>query len=692
MPDTDAATAQHARPGVDTPSDARLGVDVGGTFTDLVLAVGDEVRVAKVPSTPHDQADGILAGLELLGVSPADLARFAHGTTVGTNTVLERDGARVVLVTTAGFADLLVIGRQHRPALYDLAVVRPAPVVARGDVVEVAERLDADGSVVTALTDAEVDRVVARVGDLAPDAVAICLLHAFRDPTHEQRLEAALAPLGIPVSRATALLPTFREVERASTTALNAYVAPRMDRYLTSLERRLDDGGLRAGLMVEVMRSGGGTFAASVAAREPVHTLLSGPAAGAWGGAAIARAVGVEDAVAFDMGGTSTDVTLVRGGRPHTTAEGQIGGLPHAVTTTAIHTVGAGGGSIAWQDDGGALRVGPRSAGAEPGPACYGRGGTAPTVTDADLLLGRLDASTRLGGAMALDVDAARDAVRRLADQLGLSVERTAAGIAAVVEAEMARALRVVSVEQGHDPRELALVAFGGAGGLHQAALAREVGFAHVVVPPSAGVLCATGLLAAPVTTDEARTVLVGLDDADLDALAGTWRELAATAEQALHDQDVDAAHVRWSADLRYRGQAFELEVPVSADAVTVEDLAAGLHDAHRERYGYDQPDTPVEVVTLRVRAEGHRPDVPLPHWTGGGSVDDATVATRRLVVEGDEQDVAVLARDRLAAGAAFDGPAVVTGVESTVWVAPWQTGRVDEVGALHLTVREAAP
>lgn len=667
---------------------ARLGVDVGGTFTDLVLVDGDAVRVAKVPSTPADQAEGILAGLDQLGTTPADLARFAHGTTVATNTVLERDGADVLLVTTRGFADLLVIGRQHRPALYDLAVVRPDPVVARGRVVEVDERLDHDGSVLTALTDAEVDRVVAAVREAAPDAVAICLLHAFRDPTHEQRLEDALTPLGLPISRATELLPTFREVERASTTALNAYVAPRMGRYLRSLERRLAAaaGTLTAPPRVEVMRSGGGTCAASVAAREPVHTLLSGPAAGAWGAAAVARAVGAPDAVAFDMGGTSSDVTLVRHGRPHTTAEGEIGGLPFAVTTTAIHTVGAGGGSIAWQDAGGALRVGPRSAGAEPGPACYGRGGTAPTVTDADLLLGRLDATTRLGGAMALDVAAARTAVAGLADRLGLSVARTAGGIAEVVEAEMARALRVVSVEQGHDPRELALVAFGGAGGLHQAALAREVGFRRVVVPPTAGVLCALGLLAAPVTTDRARTVLVPLGDADLDGLVSTWDDLADEATGALQDQGVLPDRVRRTADLRYRGQAFELEVPV--EEVTVASLSDGLHAAHRDRYGYDQPDTPVEVVTLRVRAEGPRPEVPLPRWTGGGSVADATVATRRLPLGHTTHDVAVLARDRLAAGATFDGPAVVTGLESTVWVAAEQQAVVDELGALQLTDR----
>lgn len=668
-------TDAQASPG----SGLRLGVDVGGTFTDLVLVDGDHVRIAKVPSTPDDQAVGILTGVDDLGISPADLARLAHGTTVATNTVLERDGADVVLVTTAGFGDLLTIGRQHRPALYDLQVRRPSPVVARGRVVEVAERLAADGSVLVALTDDEVARVVSAVAAMSPDAVAICLLHGFRDPTHERRLAEALDPLGVPISRATAILPTFREVERASTTALNAYVAPRMGRYLDSLGARLRDAGHDG--RVEVMRSGGGTFDAQMAAVEPVHTLLSGPAAGAWGAAAVARAVGITDAVTFDMGGTSSDVALIRGGQPQTTSEGEVAGLPFAVTTTAIHTVGAGGGSIAWRDDGGALRVGPRSAGAEPGPACYGRGGQRPTVTDADLLLGRLDASTRLGGAMALDADAAARVIAALADELGMTVDATAAGIADVVDAEMARALRVVSVEQGHDPRRLTLVAFGGAGGLHQAALAAEVGFARVLVPPSAGVLCALGLLAAPITADAARTVLVGLDDADLASLTAVLDELADQASGELRQQGVDAAALHHVADLRYLGQAFELSVPV-AD-VCAAALADGLHAAHRERYGYDQPDSPVEVVTLRVRAEGPAPDVPLPRWTSGGPADQAITATRDDTAGG--APVRVYDRALLGAGTRLRGPAVVTGPDATAWIAPWQSAEVDDVGALHL-------
>lgn len=664
-----------------TGSGLRLGVDVGGTFTDLVLADGDQVRIAKVPSTPDDQAVGILAGVGQLRVSPADLERLAHGTTVATNTVLERDGADVVLVTTAGFADLLTIGRQHRPALYDLQVRRPSPVVARGRVIEVAERLAADGSVLVALTDAEVERVVSAVAALDPDAVAICLLHGFRDPTHERRLAEALDTLGVPISRATAILPTFREVERASTTALNAYVAPRMGRYLESLGTRLRDAGHDG--TVEVMRSGGGTFDAAVAAREPVHTLLSGPAAGAWGAAVVARAIGIMDAVTFDMGGTSSDVTLIRDGQPQTTSEGEVAGLPFAVTTTAIHTVGAGGGSIAWRDAGGALRVGPRSAGAEPGPACYGRGGQRPTVTDANLLLGRLDASTRLGGAMALDVGAAAQVVAALAADLGMSLDATAAGIVDVVDAEMARALRVVSVEQGHDPRRLTLVAFGGAGGLHQAALAADVGFARVLVPPSAGVLCALGLLAAPVTSDAARTVLVDLQDADTDDLARMLDELATQATDDLGRQGVSAASVDRAADLRYRGQAFELSVPVTDVSAT--SLADHLHAAHRERYGYDQTDAPIEVVTLRVRAQGDAPTAPLPAWTGGGPARDAVIATRALPINGQVRDVHVYDRAGLAAGATVHGPAVVAGDDATVWVAPWQAAEVDDLGALHL-------
>jgi N-methylhydantoinase A len=664
---------------------ARLGVDVGGTFTDLVHTVGEEVEVAKVPSTPEDQATGILDGIERLDLDAGTLRRFAHGTTVATNTVLERDGARTALVTTRGFADLLLIARQDRPRLYDLGAERAQPVVDRGMAVEVAERVDADGTVREPLSDEEIQRVVAEVTTREPEAVVVCLLFSFLHPDHEQRLAAALADAGHrAVTTSSALLPVFREVERTSTAALNAYVAPRMDRYLASLERRLEEEGLRAPL--EVMRSGGGTFTAGLAAREPVHSLLSGPAAGAWGAAALGRAAGLRDLIGCDMGGTSTDVTLIESGRPATTAEGEIDGLPFAVTTTDIHTVGSGGGSIAWRDPGGALRVGPRSAGAEPGPAAYGHGGRLPTVTDANVVLGRLDPEVRLGGAMPLRDDLALQAVRELAEELDLDPNTCADGILRVVEAQMAKALRVVSVERGRDPRGFALVPFGGAGPLHQAALAAELGCREVLVPPNPGVLSALGLLAAPITTDRALSRLTVLADAERDELGRAWDRLADEARRTVEAQDVEVAAERRTADLRYHGQAHELEV--DADDPEPDRLAQRFHDAHRERYGYAQPEEAVELVTLRVRAEGPAKELPLPRLVGGGDVDAATLATRDVLVDGAPTPTAIVDRAALGTGARLEGPAVVVGLDATCFIAPWQTGEVDEHGSLRLVER----
>ena len=663
-----------------------LGVDVGGTFTDLVAEVDGRVLVAKVPSTPADQAEGILAAVERAGVDLAGLARFAHGTTVATNTVLERDGARTVLVTTDGLPDLLHVARQTRPALYDLGSHRPEPLVTRADVVEARERLGADGSVVVALDDEEVARVATAVAARRPEAVALCLLFAFLDPTHEQRLGSAIADAvgpDVPVVAASDLLPTFREVERASTTVLNAAVAPRMGRYLGSLVERLGAAGLQ--VPVEVMRSGGGTFTAEVAARRPVETLLSGPAAGAWGAAAVGTACGAGDLIGLDMGGTSSDVTLVRDGRPATTAAGAVDGLPFAVPTTDVHTVGAGGGSVAWFDDGGSLRVGPRSAGAVPGPAAYGNGGTEPTVTDANVVLGRLPAEVRLGGHLPLDAAAAGAALEPVAQRLGGSVEDAAEGILRVVEAQMVRALRVVSIEQGHDPRELVLVPFGGAGPLHQAALADGLGTPRVLVPPGPGVLCALGLLAAPVTADALRTHLVPLEQVAAQQLGRWTDELADRAGATLVDQGSEVARLRRTAGVRYRGQAHELDVVVEAGP---DELADAFHAAHRERFGYDQPDTPVELVTLAVRATGPQPAPPLPAWTDGGTLDDAVLRQDRREVDGVAVDVPVLRRDALAAGVGLDGPAVLVGLDATVWVAPWQHATVGDHGELWLEAR----
>ena len=675
-----AETGDSARTGGERS--VQVGVDVGGTFTDVVAFDPDTggVEVAKVPSTPTDQARGVLDGLAALGLDPRLLSGFAHGTTVATNAVLERRGARTVLVVTEGFRDLLEIARQNRPSLYDLFADRPPPLVPRDLVVEAPERVAVDGSIVKGLDDSQAASVAAAVAALEPESVAICLLHSFSEPKHERAVAAALRDLGVLVSASVDVLPVFREYERASTTALNAYVAPPMDRYLGHLERRLRDGGLR--VPVEVMRSGGGTFDAAAAAASPVHTLLSGPAAGAWGAAAAGRSTGVSDVIAFDMGGTSTDVALIEGGAPGRTAEGSIGGLPFGVATTDIHTVGAGGGSVAWRDEGGALRVGPRSAGAEPGPACYGKGGAEPTVTDALLVLGMLDPGTLLGGSIALRPDLARDAVESLGDLLGLDVTGCAAGILRVVQAQIERALRVVSVERGRDPRAFTLLPFGGAGPLLQGHLARALGCERVLIPRSPGVLSAIGLLTAPAAVDLARTRLTDLNGASADDLDATWVDLERGAARHLAAQAVEVVRSARSADCRYRGQAFEIEV--DAPFSDPRAIAGAFHEAHRTRYGFAQPDQPVELVTVRVRAEGPPPAFdPRPVGAGGG---DASTGMRSIMLDGEWTDVPTFRRKALGAGDRVDGPALLVGVESTCLVLPGQRGVVDGFGSLLLT------
>jgi N-methylhydantoinase A len=661
--------------------DPVLGVDVGGTFTDLVLLGEDGLRVAKVPSTPDDQAEGVLGGLRRMDVDVGSLGRFVHGTTVATNAILERRGARTILVTTEGFRDLLEIGRQNRPKLYDQFADRPPPLVPHELVVEAAERVAADATVLGELESPEA--VADAVRRLGPESVAVCLLFSFLDPSHERAIAAALG--GMEVSCSSDVLPVFREYERASTTALNAYVKPVMRRYLGNLAGRLREEGL--GADVEVMRSGGGTFTAGLAATSPVHTLLSGPAAGAWGAAAVGAAAGYGDVIAFDMGGTSTDATLIEGGRPRTTAEGEIGGLPFGVSSTEVHTVGAGGGSIAWRDPGGALRVGPRSAGADPGPASYGRRGVEPTVTDAYLLTGLLGGEDRLGGSVELHPEPARRAVGALADELDLDGPTCASGILRVLQAQVAKALRVVSVERGRDPRRYALLAFGGAGPLQQGALARELGFETVIVPRHPGVLSAFGLLAAPIAVDLVRTRLADPRDVEPCELEAGWRELEEDAGRLLERQGIEAASMHRSADCRYRGQSFELAVTAPEGAADPAKLAEAFHRTHRERYGYAHADAPVDIVNLRVRAEGPPPRLATPEIRPGVGVEHARRGERALSMGEERTAAALYQMEALGAGDAFDGPAIVAGVDSTCLVLPGQRADVDPAG--NLVIRE---
>ncbi|MCK9250274.1 MAG: hydantoinase/oxoprolinase family protein [Solirubrobacteraceae bacterium] len=614
-----------------------LGVDVGGTFTDAVLVTDAGIVTAKAPTVPDDQSRGVLAAvdavLERAGADVAAVRGFRHGMTVATNALLEGRLARTALCATDGFVDVVELGRQDRPHLYDLARARPAALTPPERRVAVAERCGPDG-VEEPLTDAEADRVARRVADLEPEAVAVVLLHADRHPEHERRLGRALRDrLGpdVHVSLSHAAVGTFREYERAATTEVDAAVSPLVGRYLRRLAGRCADAGLPT---PEVLHSSGGVGDLEATAARGATTVLSGPAGGAAAAMLVAAASDEPDLLCLDMGGTSCDVLVVRDGHATEVGGGTIGGRPIALPTVDIHTVGAGGGSIAWVDSGGALRVGPRSAGAEPGPAAYGRGATEPTVTDAHVVLGTLDPSRPLAGGVALDAAAATDAVDRLAAAIGLDRDACARGILRVADTEMERALRTVTVERGIDPRGFALLAYGGAGGLHAASLAERLGIDRVLVPRTGGVLSAVGLAAAPRRRDHARTVLLRGDAITADRL----RPDAAIWAAGDDDDGPGGARdgtVRMAYDVRYVGQAFELtvrDVEPDPDA-----LRRAFAAAHRERYGFDDPDAELELVTIRRTVVADPPEVRL-----GGDVPATAAQAGPLVLPEDGTTVVV--------------------------------------------------
>ncbi|WP_050033167.1 hydantoinase/oxoprolinase family protein [Halorubrum halophilum] len=694
--------------GDDSPI-VRLGVDVGGTFTDVALVVDGDLATAKVPTTTPQHAgvlDGVREACDAAGIGPADVDAFAHATTVSVNALLERDGARTALVATAGFRDVLEIGRQARPALYDLDAEKPEPLVPRRRRFEVEERATTEG--IERAVDPETVRDLAtQIAESDAESVAVSLLHAYAHPENEAAVAELLREeLDVPVSASHNVLAEFREFERTATTAADAYLTPELDDYLGRIVSGAADLGLPE---PRVMRSNGGVADAETVRNSAVTTVLSGPAAGVVGAAAVAGGAtlggdGEGDeaeertaAVTFDMGGTSSDVSLVRDGRAERTAETTIAGVPLRTPAVDVETVGAGGGSIAWTDAGGALRVGPESAGAEPGPACYGKGGTEATVTDADVLLGYIGPDAALGGDLSLDVDAAREALERLADEAGIeggeegnndaldAATAAARGVYRVANATMARAIRSVTVERGRDPRAFDLVAFGGAGPMHAAALADRLGMERVLVPGPAGVLSAYGLLAADETHDAARTVRLSLRDSAETDLRDAFAELT---DRVLADvSDSEMAGIELAADCRYAGQSFELTVDAGGDegepgspadpAALAERFAA----AHERAYGY-RLDAAVEAVTLRVTATVDV-DPPVVSRTG---VLDAKRGTREVVFpDAGGVEATVHDRDALAPGATLDGPAVLAGTESTTVVPPGWGGRVRRDGTVVL-------
>ena len=660
----------------------RVGVDTGGTFTDFVFAAGGRVHIFKLASTPDDPSRAITTGLRRVaaecGVRLAAL-EVVHGTTVGTNALLERRGARAALVTTAGFEDVLEIGRQARPALYDLAATRPAPLVPRELRFGVRERVSAAGEVLTELTDDALAELAAKLRGARVEAVAVCLLFSFVRPEHERRIARALAGLGVPLSVSHEILPEYREYERTSTVAINAYLQPLMGAYLQRL------GASARGL--RVMQSSGGSISAAAAAREPVRTILSGPAGGVVGALGATRASGTTDIITFDMGGTSTDVALCAAGEIKTTNEATVAALPVAVPVLDIHTVGAGGGSIARVDAGGSLRVGPESAGAQPGPACYGRG-RLPTVTDANLVLGRFGGTALLSGEFELDEGRARAALDELARQMTAAGGRrvgaveAALGVVRVVNAGMERALRVVSVERGHDPRGFALVSFGGAGGLHACALAHALRIPRVIVPRRPGALSALGALASDVIKDTSRTVMLAATAENDPALARTFAELERQARAALRREgfaDRRQRHER-SVAARYRGQSFELEIKWRRGAA----LAAAFHRAHRARYGYAQADNAVEIVSARVRSAGLVAKLRRERLPASAARTTAPPPRfAQVYLTPRPARVAVYVREELSPGARLAAPCVVMEYSSTTLVPADARAHVDRQGNL---------
>ena len=647
----------------------RVGIDTGGTFTDFVVRDRRGVRVHKVLSTPDDPARAVLQGLAEL-FPDAWEGEITYGSTVATNALLERRGARVCLVTTAGFEDVLEIGRQARPLLYALEPRRPPPLVRREDRLGVSERATYEGRVTTQLTTAELARLVRRVRARRPEAIAVVLLHAYARPDHERRIGRALADVGVPVTLSHELVREHREYERTSTCVVNAYVAPLMSRHLHRLARGLPMRSLR------VMQSNGGAVEPSIAAREPVRTILSGPAGGAVGAVRLSERLGIDRVLTIDMGGTSTDVALIAGELPRRT-DCVIDGMPLRVPVIDIHTVGAGGGSIARRDAGGSLQVGPESAGADPGPACYGRGAL-PTVTDANLVLGRLSADHFLGGALALHPDRAEAAIDRLARRLGLTRVATAEGVVRVVNAAMIRALRVISVERGHDPRSFTLMAFGGAAALHACELADELGMRRVMVPAHPGVLSATGMATAPRSRDFTTTVRrVDPTPGELARLAAPWQRRGVTA---LRREGVPRAAIecRTLAVVRYAGQAHELEVPLGPD------VRSRFDAAHARAYGHADRARAVEVLALRIEVAGNagsesRRPVEV------GSRRAPTGAPHRMVWGGRLLRVQRHEREVLMPGTRLAGPALIVEYSSTTLVPPGWRAKVDADRHLHL-------
>ena len=661
----------------------RIGVDTGGTFTDFVFERDDRLQLFKLPTTPSDPSLAIREGLERICAETGatlDHLEIVHGTTIGTNALLQRRGARIALITTKGFEDVLAIGRQARPELYNLNAVKPPPLVADELRLGISERVVASGEVLEPLNERELQSLVTKLKQAKVEAIAISLLFSFLHPEHEERIASSLAPLDVPLSVSSRILPEYREYERTSTVVINAYLQPLMGRYLKQLSGETK-------LNLRVMQSSGGSISADVAATEPVRTILSGPSGGVVGALRAAESAGIQNVITFDMGGTSTDVALCDSGAIRTTNEAMVAGLPVAVSVMDIHTVGAGGGSIARVDEGGSLRVGPESAGADPGPACYGRS-LLPTVTDAHVVLGHFGGGGLLGGEFKLDEERARQAMTKLAEDLSkvsgkrCSVTAAAEGVLSVANTNMERALRHISVERGHDPRQFALLPFGGAGGLHAVDLARALRIPTIIAPVAPGALSAVGVLVADVIKDQSRTVMFTYEAKSIARLGKVFGELEREAMAVLRAEGFARARQRHERSLamRYRGQSFELEVANSTG-----DLAAAFHRAHRERYGYAQEESAIEIVSARLRSFGLVEKLAQRKIGSGKAKPHGKVSA---YFDGRRTSIALYKRDELLATTKLITPCIVTEYSATTLIDADSKARIDHFGNLLIDIK----
>jgi len=679
----------------------RIGIDTGGTFTDVCLINEQtgEVSVTKVPSTPDNPSFAVVEGikkiLKIKKISPASLSFLIHGTTVATNSLLEHKGAKTALLTTKGFEDILHIGRQNRPNLYDFWAKRAEPLIPKNLCYGVPERILYTGEIYSQLDEEEVRRIIRDIKKKGVESIAVCLLHSYKNPVHEKKIKQIIFEEypQASVTLSSDVLPEFREYERTSTAAINAFVMPKVSAYINELAEKLKKLGTTSDLYI--MQSNGGVITAKMAQKVSARTVLSGPAGGVLEGVFISKITGEKNIITIDMGGTSSDICLINDGEPKFTTESEIGGYPIKLPMIDINTIGAGGGSIAWIDPGGALRVGPLSAGADPGPVCYGKGGKEPTVTDANVVLGRINPSYLLGGEMKINVKAAYETIsEKISKPLDMDVFTAAEGIITVVNANMIRGIRKVSVERGYDPREFCLVCFGGAGPVHGAQLAKQLSISKVIVPKSPGIASAFGMLYADVRHDYVQTYLSKVNQIKIEDLLSVYQNLEEKAVMQLQKEGFSKQDMILyrSADTRYIGQAYELSVPVKNGSLTYQDLEEireKFHNLHYQTYGYLRKDKEVEVVNLRVVALGKLPPVDLIKHTTQKEIFTKSKEYRKVFFEGRFLNTPIYQKMSLNPGCRIKGPAVVEQLDSTTVIFPEQIATVDPYGNIVIFLDE---